>query len=68
MHMLFPYLDQLEIFAKRHGVDLMSACKLAGVAHTTLGRWRKGQSDPSLSTAESIQKAVLILSSAKIAA
>lgn len=66
--MLFPYLDQLEIFAQRNGVDLRSACKLAGVAHTTLGRWRKGENDPSLETAERVRKAIEILASTKLAA
>jgi len=39
---LVSYLAQLDAKAAECGVDLREACRLEGVAETTLDRWRKG--------------------------
>lgn len=52
--MLSTYLDQLEREAEHAGVDLAEACALAGVAKTTLQRWRKGEVFPREGTAKAI--------------
>lgn len=52
--MLFSYLDQLQREADRVGVDLSEACKRAGIASTTLQRWRNGEVTPRKATAEQV--------------
>lgn len=51
---LFSYLDQLQNEAERLGVDLGAACERAGIAATTLQRWRNGDVSPRKATAEAV--------------
>lgn len=48
------YLDHLERAACAAGVDLAKACRRAGVAATTLSRWRRGDTSPQYGTAAKI--------------
>lgn len=53
VHMqLLSYLDQLQYEARKAGVDLSEACEKAGIASTTLQRWRKGEVSPRAATAQ----------------
>ena len=51
---LNSYLDQLEKVAGDAKVDLSEACEAAGIAATTLQRWRKGEVSPRKATAEAV--------------
>ena len=51
---LFSYLDQLQQAADAAGVDLAEACRRAGIASTTLQRWRNGDVTPRKATAEDV--------------
>jgi transcriptional regulator with XRE-family HTH domain len=52
------YLDQLERQAAAHGVDLAEACARAGIASTTLARWRKGRASPRAATALAVESKI----------
>lgn len=52
--MLSTYLDQLEKEALAAGIDLADACARAGIAATTLQRWRKGDVAPREATAKAV--------------
>ncbi len=49
--MIESYLDQLERIAIETGWDLKEACYDAGIAETTLYRWRGRKTFPSHKTA-----------------
>lgn len=49
---IYSYLDQLQAAAETAGVDLAKACNKAGVATTTLQRWRNGDVTPRKATAD----------------
>lgn len=52
--MLETYFDQLQREADRAGVDLSQACSRAGIAATTLQRWKRGEVSPREATAKAI--------------
>jgi len=52
--MLKTYLDQLQREADAARVSLDDACRSAGVAATTLARWRNGEVAPRQATAEAV--------------
>ena len=45
------YLEQLEKIAEETGWNLKEACYDAGIAETTLYRWKGGKTSPSHKTA-----------------
>lgn len=56
--MISTYFDQLEREAREAGVALERACEAAGVALTTLQRWRKGEVTPREATAKAISEQI----------
>jgi transposase-like protein len=52
--MLSTYLAQLDQEAHEAGVDLSEACERAGIASTTLQRWRRGDVSPREATAKAV--------------
>jgi hypothetical protein len=52
------YIAQLERFARTNNVDLAEACEAAGVAATTLWRWRKGYVTPRLDTTKLLMRTI----------
>lgn len=52
--MLDDYLAQMERAAKEAAIDLAEACRVEGVAATTLVRWRKGEVSPREGTAKAV--------------
>jgi hypothetical protein len=54
MKALSTYLEQLEREARASGVDLVLACERAGIAATTLQRWRKAEASPREATAQMV--------------
>ena len=51
-------LDTLEMRAKRLGLSLQQACEEAGVAYSTVARWRTGFSSPTLRSITRIDSAL----------
>ena len=49
--MIESYLEQLEKIAEETGWNLKEACYDAGIAETTLYRWKGGKTSPSHKTA-----------------
>lgn len=49
--LMLTYLDQLEARAKEVGHDLIEVGQRAGVAKTTIQRWRHGELSPREDTA-----------------
>lgn len=49
-----PIYDQLRAEAEKAEVDLAEACRRAGVARTTLYRWRTGSTSPRQGTINAI--------------
>ena len=65
--MLDTYLDQLDQEAARVGVDLSAACARAGVAATTLQRWRRGEVSPREGTAKLVLAEIIKIASEGLA-
>ena len=56
--MLITYLEQLDLAAKRSGVDLMEVARSAGVAHSTIYRWRNGRRSPTEEVSRKLMTAI----------
>jgi transcriptional regulator with XRE-family HTH domain len=54
----YEILDTLEKRAKRLGMSLQQACEEAGVAYSTVTRWRTGFSSPTLKSISKINSAL----------
>lgn len=61
-------LQALEQRAKKHGIRMDDACRVAGIDYTTYWRWREGKSSPGLDAWERLQNAVKMLCDAKAVA
>lgn len=56
--MLQSYYSQLLASADRQDIDLAAACRRAGVASTTLLRWRSGKTSPRENEARRVMEAI----------
>lgn len=63
---LVSYLHQLQREADKAGVKLADACKKAGVASTTLQRWRNGDVAPREATAKAVLQKIKEMGSDRI--
>ncbi len=63
---LLSYLDQLQYEARKAGVDLDEACAKAGIASTTLQRWRKGEVTPRHATAQAVLAKIREMAAARV--
>lgn len=45
--------------AKDRGITIAEVCRRAGIAHTTFGRWRRGETEPTLDVYRRIRAVVV---------
>jgi len=64
--MLMDYRDQIEALCIREGVDFIAACRAAGLAQSTVDRWKKGDMNMGKISAERITAAVESLKNGNI--
>lgn len=45
--------------ANDRGITIAEVCRRAGIAHTTFGRWRRGETEPTLDVYRRIRAVVV---------
>ena len=50
--------QDIERMANDRGITIAEVCRRAGIAHTTFGRWRRGETEPTLDVYRRIRAAV----------
>lgn len=51
--------QDIERMAKDRGITIAEVCRRAGIAHTTFGRWRRGETEPTLDVYRRIRAVVV---------